>query len=144
MTVSHILKAKGHAVQTAKPHDAVRHVVGKLAEHKIGAIVVTDKDKTILGIVSERDVVRHLAQSGHDILDARVDRIMTRAVRTCTMHDTEDHLMTLMTDHRIRHLPVVTEGKLVGMISIGDVVKQRIDAIERESENMRAYIAGAA
>jgi CBS domain-containing protein len=124
--------------------DLVKDVVDTLARKRIGAIVVVDKNQSILGIVSERDIVRHLAASGAEILQASIDKVMTRAVHCCGPHDSEAQLMTLMIEHRIRHLPVTNEGKLVGMISIGDVVKQRIDAIERETANMRAYIAGAA
>jgi CBS domain-containing protein len=144
MSVSTILGGKGRAVVTAGPKDKVETVVKLLAEKKIGAVVVISPAGQIMGIVSERDIVRHLASDGMGMLAMTVESVMTKNVRTAREQDTEAELMTLMTDHRIRHLPVVTNGKLVGMVSIGDVVKHRIAMIERETEDIKAYIAGAA
>jgi CBS domain-containing protein len=144
MSVSTILGGKGRAVVTAGPKDKVETVVKLLAEKKIGAVVVISPAGQIMGIVSERDIVRHLASDGMGMLAMTVESVMTKNVRTAREQDTEAELMTLMTDHRIRHLPVVTNGKLVGMVSIGDVVKHRIALIERETEDIKAYIAGAA
>lgn len=143
MAVAHILKVKGRNVVTARPDDAIEGVVNDLAVNKIGAIVVTDGDGVIKGIVSERDVVRHLALEGAKLLQKKVSTIMTADVHTCRDGDSEQELMALMTARRIRHLPVVHGGKLAGMISIGDVVKHRIEAIEREAEDMKAYISTA-
>lgn len=144
MSVSTILGGKGRTVVTAGPTDKVEKIVQLLAEKKIGAIVVVDKAGAILGIVSERDIVRHLAASGHATLAMTVESIMTRNVHTAREQDSEADLMALMTEHRIRHLPVVSNGKLSGMVSIGDVVKHRIAMIEREANDIKAYIAGAA
>jgi CBS domain-containing protein len=144
MSVSQILSVKGRNVITASPGDTVASVVKTLAEKRIGAIVVTDSKGGIAGIVSERDVVRHLARDGANLLSVPVSAIMTKGVKTAGEGDNEQEIMALMTEHRIRHLPVVAGGKLAGMISIGDVVKNRIEAIQREAEHMKAYIAGAA
>ncbi len=143
MSVSHILKSKGGDVITAKPTARVAEVARILSEKRIGAVVITDASGNIEGIVSERDVVRHVGKEGASALDLPVAKIMTRNVRTCQEGDGEASLMSLMTTHRIRHLPVVSGTKLIGMISIGDVVKHRIEAIEREAEDMKAYIASA-
>jgi CBS domain-containing protein len=144
MPVSHILSVKGRNVYTVRPSDTVETVAKILAEKRIGAVVVTSETGRIDGIVSERDVVRHIAKDGVAILKKSASDIMTGNVHTCQEGDSEEELMSLMTAKRIRHLPVVKNGKLNGMISIGDVVKFRIEAIEREAENMKAYIAGAA
>ena len=144
MSVSTILGGKGRAVITAGPKDKVETVVKLLAEKKIGAVVVVSASGAIMGIVSERDIVRHLATDGVAMMAMSVESVMTKNVRTAREQETEADLMTLMTEHRIRHLPVVTNGKLVGMVSIGDVVKHRIAMIEREAEHIKAYIAGAA
>lgn len=143
MTVSHILKAKGRDVITASPTSTVSDVARILSERRIGAVVITGASGRIEGIVSERDVVRQIGKDGAAALALPVSAIMTRNVRTAGGDDSESELMALMTEHRIRHLPVVHEGKLSGMISIGDVVKHRIEAIEREAEEMKAYIATA-
>jgi CBS domain-containing protein len=144
MAVSHILSVKGRNVFTVRPSDSVEAVAKLLGEKRIGAVVVTDDKGHISGIVSERDVVRHIAQDGAGVLKQDAASIMTKNVHTCQDGDSEQELMAMMTARRIRHLPVVKGGKLDGMISIGDVVKFRIEAIEREAEDMKAYIAGAA
>jgi CBS domain-containing protein len=143
MTVSHILKAKGRDVVTAPATAKVSDVAKTLSEKRIGAVVITGVGGRIEGIVSERDVVRHIGKDGAKVLDYPVAVIMTKNVRTAREGDSEAELMTLMTSHRIRHLPVVTDGKLSGMVSIGDVVKFRIEAIEHEAEDLKAYIATA-
>ncbi|NMD08768.1 MAG: CBS domain-containing protein [Phyllobacteriaceae bacterium] len=143
MSVSHILKAKGRDVITAGASATVSDIARTLSEKRVGAVVITGPGGKIEGIVSERDVVKHVGRDGAKALDLPVSAIMTKAVRTAREGDSESELMALMTEHRIRHLPVVHDGKLVGMISIGDVVKNRIEAIEREAEDMKAYIATA-
>jgi CBS domain-containing protein len=143
MPVSHMLKLKGRNVFTVQPSDTVETIAKILGEKRIGAIVVTDGQGHIAGIVSERDVVRHIALDGAAVLKKQASDIMTRNVLTCQEGDSEQEIMALMTAKRIRHLPVVKNGKLDGMISIGDVVKFRIEAIEREAEEMKAYIAGS-
>lgn len=143
MPVSHILKQKGSSVVTVSPGDSVQSIVDTLARHRIGAVIVADKAGGIAGIVSERDVVRAMAGNLAAVASKTAADIMTAKVRTCAPSDTEAELMQLMTEHRIRHLPVVSNGKLAGMISIGDVVKLRIEMMERETEDMKSYIATA-
>jgi CBS domain-containing protein len=140
MTVGHILNQKGAAVVTAKPDDTVHAVGTLLTSRKVGAVVVLDGE-TIAGIVSERDIVRTVAERGELALKLPVAEIMTRKLEVCTPSDTVLALMNKMTDRRIRHLPVVVDGKLAGIVSIGDVVKQRIAEAEYEAAEMKRYIA---
>ncbi|MCX5578471.1 CBS domain-containing protein [Kaistia terrae] len=142
MTVAAILSNKGRDVITVSPDLSIAEVVRILAERRIGAIVVTDGANHILGIVSERDVVRALAR-GADALNGPVSSIMTAKVVTCTDRNTINEVMTRMTEGRFRHLPVVEDDQLAGIVSIGDVVKARIEQVEREADEMRAYIATA-
>ena len=143
MSVSHILGVKGRSVITASPHESVHAMAQKLSQNRIGAVVVVNEKGGIAGIVSERDIVRALAESGAAAMAQPVSGIMSKTVKTCKFGDSEIELMALMTTHRIRHLPVVDGGALAGMISIGDIVKFRIEAIEREAEDMKSYIASA-
>jgi CBS domain-containing protein len=143
MPVSQILKSKGAGVISAAPTDNVAKVAEILATNRIGAVLVLGVSDTIAGIVSERDIVRAVATSGATVLAQPVSQIMTRDVKTCTSADNEETLVTLMTNNRIRHLPVVDRGKLVGMISIGDVVKFRMQAIEHEADELKDYIRTA-
>jgi CBS domain-containing protein len=143
MSVSHILGGKGRNVVTLPASTSILDVAKFLAENRIGAIVIVGPSSAIEGIISERDIVRHIAQKGPVGLEQPASEIMTRSVKSCTERDSEEALMKLMTDNRIRHLPVVEKGKLTGIISIGDVVKYRMEAIERETEEMKAYIATA-
>jgi len=141
MTVASILKDKGGAVVSVKPQDPIASVARLLAGHGIGAVLVLDPGGALLGILSERDVVRGLAQRGASLLEQPAESIMTRNVMVCAPRDTMQDVMHLMTKRRIRHLPVMDGGKLVGMISIGDVVKRRIADTEMEAEALRQYIA---
>ncbi len=143
MTVAHILNIKGRSVISAAPTETVQDVATTLAKNRIGAVLVRDTKGALVGIVSERDIVRALSIDGAGALSKPVAEIMTTKVRTCGPGDTEAALMSLMTEHRIRHLPVVEDGALIGMISIGDVVKLRIASVEREAEEMKSYIASA-
>jgi CBS domain-containing protein len=143
MTVAAILAEKGHDVVTVGPTATVAETVELLADHRIGAAVVTDRTGRILGIVSERDIVAALAESGPEALRREVRSVMTEKVVTCSERDTINVVMTRMTRGRFRHLPVVENGRMVGVISIGDVVKRRIEDVEREAEEMRTYIATA-
>lgn len=143
MTVAHILKSKGNTVITVTSATTLKEVADTLAHHRIGAVVVSDGKGGIAGIVSERDVVRALAAHGAQVTGKKASEIMTARVHTCTPRDSETDLMALMTQQRIRHVPVIEDGKLAGMISIGDVVKNRIESIEREAEHMKTYIASA-
>jgi CBS domain-containing protein len=143
MAVAHILRHKGSDVVTVSPSDSVQTIVDTLARHRIGAVLVLDGQGGISGIVSERDVVRAMAGDAAGVLKKTAKDIMTVKVRTCQPSDSEADLMQLMTENRIRHLPVVANGRLAGMVSIGDVVKLRMELIEREAEEMKTYIASA-
>jgi CBS domain-containing protein len=143
MTVAAILADKGRDVLTTTATVGVVQAIDLLTRHKIGALVVLDEAEAIVGIISERDIVHGLAHSGAEALDSPVGSVMTRTVVTCSDNDTLNDVMTRMTRGRFRHLPVATDGRLAGIISIGDVVKARIEQVEREAEEMRAYIATA-
>ena len=143
MTVKAILSHKGGDVVTIAPTATLSAAVKLLAERRIGAIVVTGPENRVAGILSERDIVRTLADRGPAALDENVAAVMTRKVMTCTEADTIASLMERMTEGKFRHLPVVEQGRLVGVISIGDVVKFRVEEIEGESNALREYIATA-
>lgn len=140
MNVSQLLSMKGREVATVKPGDTVAGVASILAEQGYGALVVSEDGSTIVGIVSERDIVRNIAAHGGDLLDKPVSAIMTRSVRTCNENDSVDRLMTMMTEHRFRHLPVTEDGKMVGLISIGDIVKVRVRQLEHEADQLERYV----
>jgi CBS domain-containing protein len=140
MTVSTILAAKGHDVVTTQPHRTLQETAKVLAERRIGAILVTGADGLLKGILSERDIVRAVANAGPDALKHPISQHMTTNVVTCEETDLISDVMEEMTKGRFRHLPVVKDGKLNGMISIGDVVKQRIADTEAESRSLRDYI----
>jgi len=142
MTVAAILAKKGRDVVTVPADLSISEVVQILTSRRIGAVVVADSAARILGIVSERDVVRALARGG-GALEGSVSSIMTAKVVTCTDRNTINEVMARMTEGRFRHLPVVEDGRLAGIVSIGDVVKARIEQVEREADEMRAYIAMA-
>jgi CBS domain-containing protein len=141
MNVARILKDKGRNVVTAPPDTKISEIIRTLAANRIGALVVCDDNKHVVGIVSERDVVRILALHGHAVLNAAVSQHMTREVVTCTERDTVGWLKEEMTMHRFRHVPVVEGGKLIGIVSIGDVVKLCLATVELEAASMREYIA---
>ena len=143
MTVQAILNLKGGDVTTGSPSMSLAEVCRTLADKRIGAIVVTGEDGRVAGIVSERDVVRVIAAGGMAALEQPVSRAMTANVVTCNRKHGVNEVMEIMTRGRFRHLPVVEDGRLVGIISIGDVVKHRIAEIEREAEEIRNYIATA-
>jgi CBS domain-containing protein len=140
MLIVTMLRSKGDFVATVQPTATIRELLDTLAEHRIGAVVVS-ADGAIDGIVSERDVVRHLSAAGGDLLDRPVSSIMTSDVVTCRRDSTVEDLMRMMTDRRIRHVPVVDDdGALVGIVSIGDVVKNRISELESERNDLVGYI----
>lgn len=141
MNVEGLLRAKGDAVATIPRTSTVAEVVAALADHGVGALVVSDDGTHIDGIVTERDVVRSLAAQGRDLLDVEVASIMTREVITCEMATTVDELSTWMTERRMRHVPVVVGGELKGIVSIGDVVKDRIRDLEVERQTLHEYIS---
>jgi CBS domain-containing protein len=140
MNVISILRQKGRAVTTANPNATLLEVANKLAAKRIGAIVVIGAGGEVAGIVSERDIIRALATSGAECLTRPVAETMTKQVVTCQETDTLDELMAMMTERRFRHLPVVTDGALVGIVSIGDVVKHHVAEVEMEATAMRDYI----
>ncbi len=142
MRVTEVLRRKGGSVVTIAPDRSVRELLGLLAEHRIGAVVVSDDGVRVDGIISERDVVRRLHADGDRILDGAVSAIMTVEVHTCGPADQLDELMAVMTELRIRHLPVLVDGRLAGIVSIGDVVKHRIAEVQDERDHLTAYITG--
>ncbi len=142
MRISDVLRAKGGQVVTVEPDITVRDLVAVLAEHNIGAVVVATDPTNLLGIVSERDIVRGLG-TGAEVLDRPVESIMTTDVQSCEPDETVDALMHLMTDRRIRHVPVMVDGGLGGIISIGDVVKSRIGELEFERDQLTSYVTHA-
>ncbi len=140
MKINDVIRAKpSHEVVTIGPDATVRDLIALLAEHNVGALVVSDDGERVTGIVSERDVVRRL-HADAAVLDTAVSEIMTADVRTCAGEDGLTDLMQLMTEHRIRHVPVVADGKLTGIISIGDVVKNRIGELEFERDQLDSYV----
>lgn len=140
--VKELLDLKGRDVVTVGPDMSVGDAAATLHEHRIGAVVVTDQDGAILGIFTERDLVRAIATQSSAALQAKLADVMTRNVTRCHEGSSTDDLMELMTGGRFRHLPVETNGRLVGIISIGDVVKARIGEIEAEAEHIKSYITG--
>ena len=141
MKVTEIIRSKGDKVVTIRSEQTVGELLALLAEHGIGAVVVSDDDgASVGGIVSERDVVRHLNSSGADVLGGPVSAIMTREVFTCSHEDQIEELESTMTERRIRHVPIVEDGKLRAIVSIGDVVKNRITNLENERNQLAEYI----
>jgi CBS domain-containing protein len=138
-----ILQRKGRDVSTIPPEATVRAAAESLAEANVGALIVSPDGSAVAGIVSERDIVRRLAADGPSLLDEPVSSIMQADVHTCVGADNVDQLMELMTQHRIRHLPVVEQDALCGIISIGDVVKTRVDELVTEKERLVDYIRGS-
>lgn len=141
MQVHQILQSKGAGVFAVSADQTVAEAVRELNDRRIGAVVVTARDGRLIGILSERDIVRRLGESETRVLGLPVKALMTEKPVTCSPDDTIERLMSLMTRHRVRHLPVEEEGRLVGLVSIGDVVKSRIEEVEQEAEALRAYIA---
>ncbi len=142
MKVKAMLSAKGSKIITARPDATVAAAINLLKQEKIGAVVVSDDGNRIQGILSERDVVRALVDHGGDLLNMPVSDLMTRAVKTCSLDANIQDVMSEMTHSRIRHLPVLDDGKLCGIISIGDVVKNRLEELETETTVLREYIGG--
>ena len=143
MTVSTILAEKGRDVVTIKPHATLAETAKLLAGKRIGAALILGADRRISGIISERDIVRALAARGAPALEEPVSRSMTRTVETCNESEPICNIMERMTTGKFRHLPVVDQGRLVGIVSIGDVVKHRVNEIETEHRALRDYIATA-
>lgn len=143
MRISDVLHSKGSTeVVTIRPDASVRELLAELAAHNVGALVVSEDGTRAIGIVSERDVVRRL-NDDDAILDGPVSAIMTTSIHAGEPDDSLDRLMSLMTEHRIRHVPVVRDGALVGLVSIGDAVKLRLSQLEFERDELNKYVAGA-
>jgi CBS domain-containing protein len=143
LTVHTILSRKGSSVYTIEPTATIDSAAKSLAEHGIGALVVTGAEGRTIGIISERDIVRALAARGGATLETAVAELMTRKVITCSRHDKLVDLMQRMTEGKFRHFPVVEDGRLIGIVSIGDVVKSRLEQMEQESNALRDYIRSA-
>lgn len=143
MNVEQLLSGKGREVISVQPHRTLADAVRVLSERRIGAVVVMGADGTLVGILSERDIVRALGKEGAAALESAVSRAMTAKVVTCRPQTSVDELMEIMTTGRFRHVPVIENGRVAGIVSIGDVVKHRVAAIEAESKAMRDYIAMA-
>lgn len=140
MRIADVLKNKGAAVATISPENTVAQLLAGLTEMNIGAMVVIGPGGLLAGIVSERDVVRKLHERGSSLLAQPVSEIMSTVLATCTPRDTVDHLSVLMTENRVRHIPVLDDGRLAGIVSIGDVVKTRMEELEAEQQQLQAYI----
>jgi CBS domain-containing protein len=143
MTVRAILDTKGHQIESVQPGATLSAAVKILGEKKIGAVLVLNMAERIEGILSERDIVRVLSERGAAVLDEPISNVMTRKVVSCRPSDTVGAIMEMMTLGKFRHLPVVDDGQVVGLISIGDVVKWRVQEYEREQEALREYIKTA-
>jgi len=141
MSVSAMLEGKPKTLITASPDDSVAKVAGLLAKHRIGAVIICDTSNSVVGILSERDIVRDIANVGANALEAKVSDCMTKSVMACSTTDTMSHVMGVMTQNHFRHMPVVEDGKLIGIISIGDVVKRKIMQAEKDAQDMRDYIS---
>lgn len=140
MRISDVMRSKGSAVVTVSPRETVGTLLDLLAQHNIGAVVVSSDGREVAGIVSERDVVRRLQAHGAAALTAPVSEIMTVDVFTCKPDDDLAETAGTMTENRIRHLPVLIDGQLVGIVSIGDIVKNRIDQLQAERDHLEGYI----
>jgi CBS domain-containing protein len=143
MNVETILRTKGRAVATIRPDETVGAAIDTLISRNIGALVASEDGDTVDGIISERDIVHALARHGARLLILTVDQVMTRPVVTCNPGESISELMAEMTNRHIRHLPVVQDGRLCGIVSIGDLVKNRLDDIEYEANSLRSFISGA-
>ena len=143
MNVEHILASKGREVKTIRPNVSIAEALRRLRAEGIGSLVVSENGTNLAGILSDRDILNAIADHGIDILGESVRGVMTAKVFTCSRDDRVSAIMALMTDRRIRHVPVMEDGQLCGMISIGDVVKQRLDEIEGETAALREYVTSA-
>ena len=144
MLIRQILAGKGREVVSTRPDATIAEVARLLKAKRIGAVVVTDADGALCGIISERDLARGLADHGAELLGMRVRDLMTADVSTCAPDDGIDKLMQQMTEGRFRHLPVIEDGRMIGIISIGDVVKHRLQELENEAHLLHDYISGGA
>jgi CBS domain-containing protein len=143
MLIGQILAGKGRDVVSTRPDATIAAVAKLLKAKRIGAVVVIDRDGSLCGIISERDLARGIADHGAKLLEMRVSELMTAELVTCAPGDGIGQLMHQMTERRVRHLPVIEDGRLAGIISIGDVVKYRLQELEAETHMLHDYIAGA-
>jgi CBS domain-containing protein len=143
MNVKHILSQKGADVRTLEPTATLSDAMDILAKRRIGALVITGADRRIVGIISERDIVRAIAEHGTGTLQSPVSEMMTRKVVTCGQNETIAEIMGRMTAGKFRHVPVVEQGRLIGIVSIGDIVKARLEELEQEHDALRDYIRTA-
>ncbi len=141
MLVNDILRRKGYSILTTSPDTALLEAIAKLNEHNVGSLLVVQNDE-LTGIITERDVLHAVSDDDTELADMKVGDIMTRDLITCQPNENLDKIMVLMTEKRIRHLPVLEEGKLTGLISIGDAVKGRLREIEAEAQDLKDYIRG--
>jgi len=142
MNVRDMLGQKGDKVATVRPDATIDTALHKLKLEGVGALVVSKDDQTVAGIISERDIVRGLPDHGAALLTMKVSELMTQSVKTCTPDDKIQDIMSEMTRSRFRHLPVIADGKMCGIVSIGDVVKNRLEELETETHVLRDYIVG--
>jgi CBS domain-containing protein len=142
MSVRAILKTKGNRVVTVRQDTTIKDVVTTLADEKIGVVVVSDDGATVSGILSERDIVRGLAQKGTALLDLKARDLMTRTFTAAKIDMPILHVLDIMTQGRFRHMPVIDNGQLAGLVSIGDAVKARLDILESEAQHLKEYIGG--
>jgi CBS domain-containing protein len=144
VNISDILRFKGADVITITPTESVASLLAQLAEHNVGALLVVDtgNDGRVIGVVSERDVVRRIAERGAALLEASVEEIMSAMIVSCSSHDSIDSVAETMTERRVRHMPVIDDGELVGIVSIGDVVSSRIRQLEKDRGQLEQYISG--
>jgi CBS domain-containing protein len=143
MTAARILSRKDSGTITIKPGAKISEAIGLLSENNIGAVIVSDDGHTVAGILSERDIIHGFQRAGASLLETQVGDLMTTDIQTCMPSDTLRNLLAIMTERRVRHLPVIEDGRLAGIVSIGDVVKMRLDDLVTEAEALRGYISGA-
>ena len=141
MNIGQILKTKSRGVSTARPEDSIEEIAARLAQKKIGAVIIVGESGRVAGIISERDIIRLIAEHGAGALVMKASEGMTRDVVTCTKSSTLDEIMEAMTNGRFRHMPVIEDGALIGIVSIGDVVKHHTAEVELEVTAMRGYLA---
>lgn len=141
MRIQDVLRHKGNDVVTIAPDATIHDLLAELSAHGVGALVVSTDGRTVLGIVSERDVVRRLHDQGVELLDRPVSEIMTSTVHTCGPEDALHDIMRVMTERRVRHIPVVVDEQLSGLVSIGDIVRHRIEELEEERSQLEQYIS---
>jgi CBS domain-containing protein len=140
MKISEVLERKGHAVALVDPDRPIRQAVSELARNGVGALVVSPDGNRLAGMISERDIVRAIDRLGSGALNESIRKLMSTSVVTCSPNDTVDAIASIMTEQRVRHIPIVDNGDLVGIVSIGDIVKSRLDELEADKDALVSYI----